>query len=143
MGEESISIRKLEQADMADVIELLQSMSEFKPSESDYPHIWEKLCQQTHVYSIVATIGEKIVGYGSVVFETKIRGGTMGHVEDIVSHPGYRKKGIGKTILGALFDIAKANGCHKVALQCQEHNVEFYRKCNYEISGLVMQRFIK
>ncbi|WP_193182344.1 GNAT family N-acetyltransferase [Nisaea sediminum] len=143
MGDESISIRKLEQADMADVIELLQSMSEFRPPINDYPHIWENLCRQTNVHSIVAIIDENIVGYGSVVFEIKIRGGKMGHIEDIVSHPNYRKKGIGKAILDALFDVAKASGCHKVALQCQEHNVEFYKKCNYEISGVTMQRFMK
>lgn len=143
MGDKSILIRMVEQTDMASVIELLQSMSEFKPPKSDYPPIWDSLCQQTNVHSLVAIIDKEIVGYGSIVIETKIRGGKMGHVEDIVSHPSYSKKGIGKAIVDALFDVAKANGCYKVALQCKEHNVEFYEKCNYEISGVAMQRFVK
>ena len=66
----------------------------------------------------------------------------MGHIEDIVSHPNYRKKGLGKFIVDGLFDVAKANGCYKVALQCREHNVKFYEKCNYELSGVAMQRFV-
>lgn len=143
MGDKSILIRMMEQTDMAAVIELLQSMSEFKPPQSDYPLIWDSLCQQTNVHSLVASIDEEIVGYGSIVIETKIRGGKMGHVEDIVSHPGFRRKGIGKAVVDALLDVAKANGCYKVALQCKEHNVEFYEKCNYEISGVAMQRFVK
>ena len=143
MGNKSISIRMVEQADMADVIELLQSISEFKPPKSDFPHIWDNLCQQNNVHSLIAIIDEKIVGYGSVLIEIKIRGGKMGHIEDIVTHPNYRKKGIGQSIVDALFEIVKANSCYKVALQCKEQNYEFYEKCNYKISGVAMQRFVK
>lgn len=143
MGDENISIRMVEQADMTDVIELLQSISEFKPPKNDFPHIWDNFCQQTNVHSLIAIIDEKIVGYGSIIIEIKIRGGKMGHIEDIISHPNYKKKGIGKSIVDALFEVAKANCCYKVALQCKEHNFEFYEKCNYEISGVAMQQFLK
>ncbi len=139
----NISIRAFVQSDMDAVIELLQSMSEFKPSKSEYLPIWNSFCQQTNVHSLVAVIDSQIVGYGSVVIEKKIRGGKMGHIEDIVSHSLFRKKGVGKAIVDALFDIAKVNGCYKVGLQCKEHNVEFYEKCGYEVSGLAMQMFVK
>lgn len=142
MDDKRVLIRMVEQTDMDSVIQLLQLMSEFKPPKSDYPFIWDSLCQQTNVHSLVAILDKEIVGYGSIVIEAKIRGGKMGHVEDIVSHPGYRKQGVGKAIVDALFDVAKANGCYKVALQCKEHNVSFYEKCNYEISGVAMQRFV-
>ena len=139
----NISIRAVVQSDMDAVIELIQSMSEFKPSKSEYLPIWNSFCQQTNVHSLVAVIDNQIVGYGSIVVETKIRGGKMGHIEDIVSHSLFRKKGIGKAIVDALFDVAKVNGCYKVALQCKEYNVKFYEKCGYEVSGLVMQIFVK
>ena len=143
MDDDSVSIRTVQQADMASVIQLLQTFSEFKPSKSDFPLLFDSLCRQSNVHSLVAIVNDEIVGYGSIVIGTQIRGGKMGHIEDIVSHPNYRKKGIGKTIVNALFDVAKAKGCYKIALQCQEHNVEFYQKCNYEISGIGMQRFVK
>ena len=139
----NISIRAVVQSDMDAVIELIQSMSEFKPSKSEYLPIWNSFCQQTNVHSLVAVIGTQIVGYGSIVVETKIRGGKMGHIEDIVSHSLFRKKGIGKAIVDALFDVAKVNGCYKIALQCKEYNVKFYEKCGYEVSGLVMQIFVR
>jgi len=142
MKRNNLDIRSVEKRDMSDVVELLQSMSEFKPSESDFDAIWDEFYNQSNVFPIVALIDEIVVGYGSIVIETKIRGGKMGHIEDIVSHVDYGKKGIGKGIVDALFDIAKQNGCYKVTLQCKEHNVPFYNKCDYEISGLAMQRFV-
>ena len=67
----------------------------------------------------------------------------MGHIEDMVSHSLFQKKGIGKAIVNALFNVAKVNGCYKIALQCKEYNVKFYEKCGYEVSGLVMQILVK
>ena len=139
----NISIREIVQSDMDAVIELLQSMSEFKPSKSEYLPIWNSFHQQSNVHSLVAVIDNQIVGYGSIVIETKIRGGKIGHIEDIVSHSLFRKKGIGKAIVDGLFDVAKINGCYKVVLQCKEHNVKFYEKCGYQVNGLAMQMFVK
>ena len=48
-----------------------------------------------------------------------------------------------KAVVDALFNIAKANGCYKIALQCRAHNVEFYEKCGYEVSGIALQKFIE
>jgi len=96
------------------------------------------MCQQSNIHSLVAIIDEKIVGDASVLIETEIRGGKMGDIEDIIFHPNYRKKGIGKAIVDTLFEVAKANGCYKVTLQYKEHNFEFYEKCNYKISGVPM-----
>ena len=139
----NISTRIVEQNDMEAVIELLQSMSEFKPLKSEFSSIWNSVCEQSNVHSLVAVMNNQIVGYGSIVIETKIRGGKSGHIEDIVSHSLYRAKGIGRVILDVLFDLAKENGCYKVSLQCKEHNIEFYEKCDYELSGVAMQRFVK
>ena len=125
------------------VIELLQSMSEFTPPKSDFSLIWKNFSKQTNVHSLVAVSDQQIVGYGSIVIETKIRGGRMGHIEDIVSHPLFRKKGIGKAVVDALLDIAKTTGCYKVALECKEHNLEFYKKCGYAVDGVAMKMFVK
>ena len=142
MTEKNILIRAVKKNDMDAVVELLQLISEFKPSKSDFLSIWNSFCDQSQVHSLVAVMDNQIVGYGSIVIETKIRGGKMGHIEDIVSHSLFRKKGIGKAVVDALFNIAKENGCYKVALQCKEHNIKFYENCNYEQSGVAMQVFV-
>jgi len=141
--EKNILIRAVVQSDMDAVIELLQSISEFKPLKSEYLPLWKSFSEQTNVHSIVAVTGNQIVGYGSIVIEQKIRGGKMGHIEDIVSHSLFRQKGVGKAIVDGLFYVAKVEGCYKVALQCKEHNILFYEKCGYEVSGAAMQIVVK
>lgn len=139
----NISIRAVVQSDMDAVIELLHLVSEFKLPKSEYLRIWNSFYHQTNVHSLVAVLDAQIVGYGFIAIVTKIRGGKMGYIEDIVSHSLFRKKGIGRAIVDALSNVAKVNGCYKVALQCKEHNVKFYEKCDYEVSGLAMRMLVK
>ena len=87
-----ISLRKIAKTDMSDVVEILQQLSIFKPPKTQYQKIWNKFSKQKNLHSLVATVDNKVVGYGSIVIETKIRGGKMGHIEDIVSHRNYKKK---------------------------------------------------
>tara|TARA_B100001964_G_C14122175_1_gene548836 strand:+ start:178 stop:405 length:228 start_codon:yes stop_codon:yes gene_type:complete len=68
----NISIRAVKQSDMGVVIELLQSISKFKPSKSDVIPIWNSFSEQSNVHSLVAVMDNLIVGYGSIVIETKI-----------------------------------------------------------------------
>jgi hypothetical protein len=87
-----IMIRPVVQSDMDCVIEMLQSLSEFRPSKSEYIRIWNDFRKQTNVSSLAAILDNQVVGYGSIVIETKIRGGKMGHIEDVVAHSQYQKK---------------------------------------------------
>ena len=112
----------------------------FEPARENHCQIWDDFQQQGNVHGIVAVLDGCIVGYGSIVLEIKIRGGKMGHIEDIVAHPRHRNSGIGKLVVDSLFEIARANGCYKVALQCKSENVGFYLKNGLSVSGAAMQR---
>jgi glucosamine-phosphate N-acetyltransferase len=72
-----------------------------------------------------------VVGYGCLVVEQKIRGGRLGHIEDIVSHSNYHQQGLGKQIVTQLVKIAKQEGCYKVVLNCRLQNEGFYKKCGF------------
>jgi glucosamine-phosphate N-acetyltransferase len=137
-----IRIEKTKREHMEAVLELLQHLSTFMPPNDLRDAIWESFIIQTNVYSIVALLKSEVVGYGAIVIEEKIRGGKMGHIEDIVSHPDYRGLGIGKRIVSSLSDFAKKEGCYKIALQCKAGNIVFYEKCGCEISGVAMQHFL-
>ena len=140
MVKQDFILRVINKNDISQVIDMLQDISKFKPEESNYQKIWNNFCCQNNVHSIVAVLNDKIVGYGSMILETKITGGKRGHVEDIVSHKDFRKKGVGRLIVNSLFNIARENGCYKIVLQCKEHNLNFYKKLNYSINGIAMQR---
>ena len=137
-----INIRTVQKNDIAAVIDLLQSISNFKPNKKEYSIIYNEFFSQQNVFSIVAIFNNKIVGYGSIVIETKIRGGRKGHIEDIVTHPKFRKKQIGSKIIDNLLKIAKKKECYKISLECNKDNIPFYINNNFEISGTGMQQFL-
>ena len=50
---------------------------------------------------------QKVLGFGSILIEYKIRGGVMGHIEDIAIHNQYQNRGIGKLIMEKLVEKGK------------------------------------
>ena len=138
----SLVIRSTLKSDMHEWIELLQEVAEFRPKGEDCEAIWEMFSSQPHLTTIVAVADNRVVGYGSLLVEIKIRGGRMGHIEDIVSHSEYRMRGIGSAIVNALLNVARDKGCYKVALQSRSGNVHFYEKNGYTISGVSLQVFL-
>jgi glucosamine-phosphate N-acetyltransferase len=137
-----INIRKIQKNDVSEVIDLLQSLSCYKPNKKNYSLICNEFFSQQNVFSLVAIFNHKIVGYGSIVIETKIRGGRKGHIEDIVTHKNFRKKQIGRKIINNLLKIAKKKECYKISLECNKDNVSFYINNNFEINGIGMQKLL-
>lgn len=136
-----LSLRPVERRDMLAVIELIQSISPFEPPSELHDSIWHDFCGQQNLVALVVEHEGVPVGYGAVLIEQKIRGGKVGHVEDIVTHPLHRGKGLGRALVEALSEKAFELGCYKVALHCQPHNVAFYENCGFVSGGNSMQRF--
>lgn len=82
-----------------------------------------------------------IAGTGTVLYEPKIiRGGSYaGHIEDIVVHENYRKKGIAKTIIDVLIERSKEKNCYKIILDCKPELENFYTNLGFYNHGLQMR----
>jgi len=139
MLKKEIFLRDFKKSDTQEVINLLQFISKFEPIQK-YDDLYENYASQKNVHSIVAIHKTTVVGYGTILLERKIRGGLMGHIEDIVTSEKYRNKGIGKSIVNKLIDICIKEGGFKVALACKEHNIEFYKKCDLSVTSTYMQK---
>lgn len=137
-----IKIREITLLDVDFVIDMLQDISLFEPKKSVRQEIFNEFISQSNVLGFVYILEDTIVGYGSLVFETKIRGGRVGHIEDIVVNTKFRKKNIGLKIIHHLIDESKKRKCYKVSLVCKEHNVTFYKKCGLTVDGISMSELI-
>lgn len=128
---------------MDEVCELLQNISDFAPDSAQFDNIWLRHSKQSNVFSIVAQQPDgSVLGFGTLLVEIKIRGGKVGHVEDIATHPDFRNLGIGRAVIEKLVSIALVEGCYKVSLHCREHNIDFYEKVGFESSGFSMQKLL-
>ena len=137
-----LKIREIKKVDMDMVIKMLQDISSFEPKKSERQEIFSEFISQSNVSGFVYLLENTIVGYGSLVFETKIRGGRVGHVEDIVVNSKYRGKNIGLKIIHQLIEESKKRKCYKVSLVCKEHNTIFYEKCGLSIDGISMSELL-
>ena len=137
-----IKIREIKKVDMEVVIEMLQDISKWGPQKNNFNKVYKEFISQSNVLGFVYLYNNNIVGYGCLVFEFKIRGSWVGHIEDIVVNKKFRGKNIGKKIIHHLIEESKKRNCFKVSLGCGEHNVKFYEKCGLMVDGRSMKKFI-
>jgi ribosomal protein S18 acetylase RimI-like enzyme len=80
--------------------------------------------QQTYVAAghavLVAEAGERIIGTGTLVFETPSRGRIVRMSVD----SGLRRIGLGRRLVAALLDVARERGLHEVVVGLREVVVE-------------------
>ena len=89
---------------------------------------------------IVIENNNKIIGTGTLLIERKLTHNfcKMGHIENILIHPEYRKKGLGELLVKKLLKIAKLNKCYRIDLTCVEELEKFYKKNNFEKKQIKM-----
>tara|TARA_Y100000991_G_C21748406_1_gene253591 strand:- start:132 stop:557 length:426 start_codon:yes stop_codon:yes gene_type:complete len=139
----SLLFRKIEKSDLDKVYLLLNQLKEKDITSIDKNLSWENFKSNTSANSIVGIYDNKIVAYGSIVIENKIRGDIAGHIEDIVVDTSVRGKMVGVKLVKELVDIGKSKGCYRITLFCDEKLVKFYQRNGFEVNNVMMKSFIK
>ena len=137
-----VDILPISKNNISDVIDILQSVSKYKPSYSSVLETWNNFSNQSNYHGLVAIHNGTVVGYGSIFFVIKIRGGKMGQIDEIATHKDFRMKGIGKLILSNLYDLAVKERCYKIALTCKEFNIQFYQNQNFILDGFHLNKIL-
>ena len=89
--------------------------------------------------SIVGVYKDKIIAYGSIVIENKIRGERAGHIEDIVVDKDARGNNIGIKLIEKLIEIGKKKNCYRTTLLCDKNLIKFYNKTGFTLNGVAMK----
>lgn len=135
----NVLYRPIKSDDVYVVAKLLDSnLSNFLPLDEVLESNWIAYINQSNFFAVVAEINGEIVGYGSLLIEIKVRGGKLGHIEDICVERDFQKHGIGKAIVGYLMSLAGQAGCYKIAIACKEDNKKFYQGLKFEEDGISM-----
>ena len=136
-----IDILPVSKDNLSEVIDILQSVSEYNPPYETALEKWNEFLNQANYFSLVAILNGKVVGYGSIFFIVKIRGGKMGQIDEIAIRKEYRGIGIGKLIMHKLYEFALKQKCYKISLTCKENNIKFYENQSFAIEGFHLNRF--
>ena len=137
-----IIFRRVKESDLSDVYVLLNQLKELDQDSIDKERAWKNFLKNTSANSIVGIIDGKIVAYGSVVIENKIRGEVAGHIEDIIVDKNVGKKMIGTYLVKELIEICKKENCYRITLFCNEKLVNFYSRHGFKVDNVMMKKFL-
>ena len=137
-----VSFRKIKKSDLNDVFVLLNQLKKIDISHLNLDHSWDKFIQNNNSNSIVGIIDNKIIAYGSIIIENKIRGEVAGHIEDIVVDTEVRGKMIGVKLINELIEIGKKNNCYRITLFCKENLINFYSRSGFKVNSVSMKRYL-
>ena len=137
-----VSFRKIKKSDLNDVFVLLNQLKKIDIPAFDLNASWNKFIQNNSANSIVGIIDNKIIAYGSIVIENKIRGEVAGHIEDIVVDKEVRGKMIGVSLIRELIAIAQKKGCYRITLFCKEKLEKFYSRNGFKVDSILMKKYI-
>ena len=136
-----VIFRPVQKKDLDEVYLLLQQMTKIDYSKRDKNKNW-KLFELGSSESIVGIIDNKVVAYGSLVLEYKIRGSISGHIEDNVVSDKVRHQNIGTRLIKELVNIANKKGCYRVTLFCKESLIKFYELNGFDVNNVAMKKFL-
>ena len=133
-----ILIRRVSKNDLPKVIDLLQEISVYNPPKKKLESIWERYSNQQNIFGYCFFFNDKLIGYGSINFEMKLKKGLMAYIEDVVVHKEFRNKKIGKMIVDYLIEVTQKEGCYKIKIDCSKNNILFYEKLGFKVNGFSM-----
>lgn len=125
-----------------ELLKMLQELSNFQPNNSRLDSIYKEFISQKNIYSIVAVLENEVVGFGSIFFFKRVRGGKQGIIEDLIVSRNFRNLGIGSKILEELISEAKLQKCFKICLESNSKSEVFYFKEGFLKGGSIMKYFI-
>ena len=137
-----INFRPVKEEDINDVFILLNQLKKIDLENIDRKKAWDDFNSNTSSNSIVGIYNNKIVAYGSVVIENKIRGEVAGHIEDIVVDSDVRGKMVGVSLIKELIEISRRKGCYRITLFCDKKLINFYSRNGFKVNNVVMKKYL-
>ena len=137
-----ISFRNIIESDIEEVSILLNQLKEMDLSSINYSNAWKNFILNSSSNSIVGILEDKVVAYGSIVVENKIRGEVAGHIEDVVVDERARGKMLGVKLIKELIKIGKSKGCYRITLFCDKKLIQFYERNGFEVNNVVMKKYL-
>ena len=137
-----INFRLIKEEDINDVFILLNQLKKTDLENIDRKKAWNDFNSNTSSNSIVGIYNNRIVAYGSVVIENKIRGEVAGHIEDIVVDSEVRGKMVGVSLIKELIEISKRKGCYRITLFCNEKLMNFYSRNGFKVNNVIMKKYL-
>jgi diamine N-acetyltransferase len=126
-------IRFAEEQDLDTIFRLIKEFAEFQQTPEKVIITAEQMKKDRHLFRcfVAETNSNEIVGFASFFFTYYSWSGKALYLDDLYVREAFRKQGIGKKLLHAVIELAKAERCRKVRWQVSKWNenaIGFYKR---------------
>ena len=130
-------IRTDELSNLLDLYKYLNSDEPPLPEEDVLNQVWSNFITDSKIYCVVGEIDGRLVASCTLIIIPNLTRGARpyGLIENVVTHPEYRKQGIGSNLLRHALQLAWEKHCYKVMLltgRKQEETLRFYEKAGFQ-----------
>ena len=129
-----MKIRLLKEIDFNNgFIECLEALGKINTSLDDMMVIFKmrKKCG-IKTFVVFDEIKHKVVATASIILEPKFRyKKNCCHIEDVCVVKTHQNQGIGKRLVNHIIKYIKNKNCYKIILNCNEDNLNFYKKFGF------------
>ena len=136
----TVTIRPLELNDLAAVYQLLVEVSPFQPGADKYLSVYDRVSRQRNALLLCAVDTGVVVGFASIFYATRVRGGDVALIEDVIVDTAYRRVGIGHMLINELVRDAEIRGATKVILESSDMARPFYEAHGFELGGPLLKK---
>ena len=107
------------------------------PDEATLKILWDQICADTKCHYFVADMDGQLVSTCTLTIIPNLTRGARpyGLIENVVTHPDYRKQGFGNQILDYALSVAWKQNCYKVMLMTgskREETLRFYENAGFQ-----------
>lgn len=108
------------------ILGALRASVGWEPRVEDWPRAFDAYACSAGAYD-----GERLVGWVSLLSD----GVHHAFLADVLVHPEYHRRGIGRDLVRRAIDILSALGVSLFHVDFAEENAAFYRACGFRIGG--------
>jgi ribosomal protein S18 acetylase RimI-like enzyme len=134
----ALTIRQATEDDLCDLLELYSHLHDnpYPSIDERIEKIWSRMMSDVNHHIILGYRDEKPVSSCVIVIVENLTHGQRPYavIENVITHPDYRKQGYASRILSAAREIAVQNNCYKIMLMTSaktESTLHFYRRAGY------------
>ncbi|MDZ7955623.1 GNAT family N-acetyltransferase [Nostoc sp. DedQUE09] len=135
-----ISIRSIQQDELSALLDLYKHLNPTDaplPDTSTLEKIWNEILSDRKINCFVADWEGNLIASCILVIVPNLTRGARpyGLIENVITHPDYRRQGVGKCLIHHALQFAWGHNCYKVMLLSGRQTKEvlqFYEKAGFK-----------
>ncbi|CAM3092825.1 GNAT family N-acetyltransferase [Paenibacillus lupini] len=131
-------VRAMQKGELQELLDLYQHLNQDDPAlqAADVQELWEQIQQDRNMHYLVVEEEGRIAAACVLILIPNLTRGARpyGLIENVVTHPDFRRRGFGTDVLNEALAIAWGHDCYKVMLLTsskQEGTLTFYEKAGF------------